>query len=86
MIFFADKVHERSLSTSKRPSKFINKIGSERLFFGTDLPIDGVDTYRCNPKVERSMYQDYFEKLPDLISEDDYENLMWKNAERFFKL
>ena len=32
------------------------------------------------------MYQDYFEKLPDLISEDDYENLMWKNAERFFKL
>lgn len=66
--------------------KFIDKIGSEKIFFGTDLPIDGVDTYRCNPKGERSMYQDYFEKLPELISEDDYENLMWKNAERFFKL
>ena len=66
--------------------KFIDKIGSGKLFFGTDLPIDGVDTYRCNPKGERSMYQDYFEKLPELISEDAYENLMWKNAERFFKL
>ena len=65
---------------------FINKIGSERLFFGTDLPIDGVDTYRCNPKGERSMYQDYCEKLPELISQNDYENLMWKNAERFSKL
>ena len=32
------------------------------------------------------MYQDYFEKLLELISEDDYENLMWKNAERFFKM
>ena len=66
--------------------KFIQKIGSERIFFGTDLPIDGVDTYRCNPKGERSMYQDYFEKLPDLISTEDYQNLMFKNAERFFKV
>lgn len=66
--------------------KFINKIGSEKIFFGTDLPIDGEDTYKCNPKGERSMYQDYFEKLPDLISEDAYNNLMFKNAERFFKV
>ena len=66
--------------------KFINKIGSEKLFFGTDMPIDGVDTYRCNPKGERSMYQDYFEKLPDLISKESYDNLMYKNAERFFKM
>lgn len=86
MLFFTDKEHERNLSDSESPSKFINKIGSERLFFGTDLPIDGVDTYRCNPKGERSMYQDYFEKLPELISQNDYENLMWKNAERFSKL
>ena len=69
-----------------RCSIHINKIGSEKLFFGTDMPIDGVDTYRCNPKGERSMYQDYFEKLPDLISKESYDNLMYKNAERFFKL
>lgn len=66
--------------------KFINKVGSEKIFFGTDMPIDGVDTYHHNPKGERSVYQDYFEKLPDLISSNDYENLMWKNAQNFFAL
>lgn len=65
---------------------FINKIGSHKLFFGTDLPIDGIDTYHHNPRGERSLYQDYFEKLPDLIAQEDYENLMWKNALNFFHL
>ncbi|MBQ1984558.1 MAG: amidohydrolase family protein [Spirochaetaceae bacterium] len=65
---------------------FINKIGSQKLFFGTDLPIDGIDTYHHNPRGERSLYQDYFEKLPEFISQEDYDNLMWKNALTFFGL
>ena len=65
---------------------FIKKIGSQKLFFGTDLPIDGIDTYHHNPRGERSLYQDYFEKLPEFISQEDYDNLMWKNALNFFGL
>ena len=65
---------------------FIKKIGSQKLFFGTDLPIDGIDTYHHNPRGERSLYQDYFEKLPEFISQEDYDNLMWKNALTFFGL
>lgn len=62
----------------------INKYGSKRMIFGSDMPIDGVDTYLYNPRGERSLYQDYFKKLPKLIDEESYDNLMYKNAMRVF--
>lgn len=62
----------------------IRRYGSKKMLFGSDTPIDGVDTYLCNPKGERSMYQDYFHVLPEKISKEAYEDLMWRNAVEVF--
>lgn len=70
----------------KSTMEVIRRYGSERIVFGSDSPIDGIDTYKCNPKGERSVYQDYFHILPSEIDSNDYENLMWRNAERIFHL
>lgn len=66
--------------------KALEMYGSKRMMFGSDMPIDGVDTYVHNPKGERSLYQDYFHELPKLISAEAYEDLMYKNAMRVFQL
>ena len=66
--------------------KFIKKVGSTKIFFGSDTPIDGTDTYHHNGQGDRSLYQDYFFELEKLISPKDYDNLMWKNALIFFGL
>ncbi len=64
--------------------KFIEKNGDEKIVFGSDNPIDGKDTYLNNGRGSVSIYQDYFHKLPELISPSSYENLMYKNALRIF--
>ncbi len=66
--------------------KFIKTVGSEKLMFGSDMPIDGLDTYATNKWGQRSMYQDYFTELEGRISSTDFENLMWKNAKEFYGL
>ena len=66
--------------------KVIEKYGTHRIMFGTDSPIDGVDTYKCNPRGERSMYVDYFEKLRDIIGDNAYDDLMYKNAQEILKI
>lgn len=62
----------------------IKRYGSKKILFGSDAPIDGVDTYLCNPKGERSIYQDYFHILPEKISKEAYEDLMYRNAIELF--
>lgn len=62
----------------------MNRYGSGKIIFGSDSPIDGVDTYLHNPSGERSIYQDYFHVLPDLINEDAYKDLMYRNAIKLF--
>lgn len=64
----------------------IKRYGSKKMMFGSDMPIDGLDTYFCNPKGERSVYQDYFHVLPERIEKEAYEDLMWKNAVQVFRL
>lgn len=64
----------------------IKECGIDKIMFGTDNPIDGIDTMGINPKGERSLYQQYFNELKDLISQEEYEKLMYKNAIKFFKL
>lgn len=64
----------------------IKRYGREKIVFGSDAPIDGIDTYLCNPKGETSIYQEYFHGLDGKISEMDYEYLMYKNAVQIFKL
>lgn len=63
----------------KKAKKVLLSIGEDRIFFGTDNPIDGVDTLN-NP-----MYQAYYKnkvKLPGHL----YGNLMARNAIKFFRL
>lgn len=60
--------------------------GSKKIMFGTDAPIDGVDTYKCNPKGDRSLYQDYFQKLSTVIGNRAYNDIMYGNAIRILKL
>lgn len=70
----------------KSTINFINLCGSHKIFFGSDSPIDGKDTYLRFKNGNRSVYQEYFNELRSLISKEDYDNLMYKNAIRFFKL
>ncbi len=64
----------------------IRRYGSKKMIFGTDNPIDGKDTLLHNKFGERSLYQKYFNELKELISPEDYENLMWKNAKKVFHI
>lgn len=70
----------------KSSISLIKKASSEKLFFGSDSPIDGKDTYLHNRTGDRSLYQEYFNELRELISEQDYNNIMYKNAIRMFNL
>lgn len=63
----------------------IRRYGSRKMMFGSDMPIDGVDTYLCNPKGERSVYQDYFHVMPEKIDAEHYADLMYRNAERVLR-
>ena len=64
----------------------IKRYGSKKLMFGSDMPIDGVHTYGKNPKGEPSLYQQYFHGLEEKIGKEAYEDLMYKNAMRVFKI
>ncbi len=71
---------------AEKAEEFVKKAGSKKLMFGSDMPIDGIDTYAKNRNGERSMYQDYFENLEKSIGTNDFENIMFKNAQQFYKL
>ena len=52
--------------------------GSEKILFGTDNPVDGKDTLKA--------YQPTFSNLKNILKNEDYENVMYKNAKRLFKI
>lgn len=58
----------------------IKKCGIDKLLFGTDSPIDGVDTYA------NDFYQTYFNDFKNELSFEDYDKLIYKNAVKLFKL
>ena len=64
----------------------IRRCGSKKMLFGTDNTIDGADTLLHNRTGERSLYQQYFHELRDLLSDDAYEDLMWRNAAELFHI
>ena len=64
----------------------IKRYGSHKMLFGSDAPIDGLHTYSYNKKGERSLYQDYFDVLPEKIDTSAYEDLMYRNAMRLFHI
>ena len=64
----------------------IKRYGSHRVLFGTDMPIDGVDTYLHNKNGDRSLYQEYFYEFHEMISQADYDNVMYKTAMDLYKI
>lgn len=56
----------------------IKKCGSEKVLFGTDNPIDGIDTYE--------KYLDMIELLKNKLSKSEFENVMYKNSKRIFNI
>lgn len=70
----------------KSTLKAVEKWGSEKILFGSDNPIDGKDTYLHNKTNDRSLYQEYFNEFKNMVSKADYENIMYKNAKKLFKI
>ena len=64
----------------------IRRYGSKKMLFGTDNPIDGPDTLLHNKTGDRSLYQQYFNELKEQLSPEAYDDLMWKNAQRIFRI
>lgn len=62
----------------------VRRYGSEKMLFGSDNPVDGEDTYLHDRKGNRSLYQQYFNEFQTMISQEDYDNIMYKNAIRLF--
>lgn len=62
----------------------IKRYGSKKMIFGSDNTIDGKDTFLHNKTGDRSLYQEYFNELREKLSKEDYDNLMYKNAQRIF--
>ena len=62
----------------------VKRFGSNKVLFGSDNPIDGRDTYLHNKTGDRSLYQEYFNEFKDSVSKEDYDNIMYKNAQRLF--
>lgn len=56
----------------------IKECGPDKIMFGTDNPIDGVDTYL--------KYQAFFNDIKEHLKFNEYENLMFNNAKRVFKI
>lgn len=61
--------------------KAIEVCGIDKIMFGSDNPINGVDTYN-----DDMFYNFYLEEMEDLLSEEGYEKFTYKNAEKLFKI
>ncbi len=64
----------------------IERFGSGKIMFGSDSPIDGPDTYLHNKTGDRSLYQEYFNEFRAMISPEEYDNIMFRNAMRVFHI
>ncbi len=64
------------------PENAVNAVamcGAQKLLFGTDAPIDGVDTYD-----HPDFYRKYREQFCSMIGEENYRLIMWENARMLF--
>ena len=66
--------------------EIVRRYGSKKIFFGTDSPIDGVDTYVKNMQGEPSLYLRYFNELEAIIGSEAYADIMYKNAMEVFDI
>jgi len=72
---------DTSWVTAEKARIAIKKCGANKIMFGTDNPIDGVDTLGRD-----DFYQAYFKDMKDLVSIQEYECLMHDNAKTVFNI
>lgn len=61
--------------------KAIKVCGIDKILFGTDNPINGVDTYD-----DENFYNFYRNDMKDKISKEDYNKFIYKNAIKLFNI
>ena len=61
--------------------QIIKECGADKLLFGSDNPIDGLDTY-AHPE----FYGIYFNEFKNMVTEEEYTKLMKDNAVKVYKL
>ncbi len=66
--------------------QLVRRAGADKLLFGSDNPIDGRDTYRCNRNGDRSLYQSYFHEFRSMVTPEEYDKIMYQNALRLFPI
>lgn len=59
----------------------VRACGDDKILFGTDNPINGLDTYD-----DVTFYRGYLGGIPPEMTPQAYENFMFRNAIRLFKL
>jgi predicted TIM-barrel fold metal-dependent hydrolase len=59
--------------------KFIDLCGPDKILFGTDNPIDGVDTY-----ANKDFCNWYLKEFGKVVSKEVYDKVMYKNAIKVF--
>lgn len=72
--------------STESTKKFLEICGDEKIVFGSDAPIDGKDTYLNKGKGDASLYQAYFHEFKDEITPETYDKIMYKNAQKLFKI
>jgi hypothetical protein len=64
----------------KVAKEIMKTYGSHLLVFGTDNPIDGINT------LKKEIYQEYFTNAPKELTKEEYDRLMYKNAIDIFNI
>lgn len=72
---------DTSWVTPAKTLRAIETCGVEKILLGTDNPINGLDTYD-----DPVFYNFYFTEMKQVLSAQDYEKFMFRNAIRLFKL
>lgn len=65
----------------EKAMKAISVCGIEKILFGTDNPINGVDTYD-----DENFYNFYRSDMKGMVSKEDYDKFMFENAIKLFNL
>lgn len=63
----------------EKAMKFLDICGADKLLFGSDNPIDGVDTY-----AHKDFYKWYLNDFEKLVSKEVFDKVMYKNAMDLF--
>lgn len=66
--------------SAEKALKAVKVCGPHKIMFGTDNPVDGVDT------LGKEIYQDYFQMVKQELTEEVYERLMCLNAKQIFNI